>query len=342
MAKTIEQLKAQSAEVKNATVVGENTATRVGTLFNDIVEYIEQVPADETVTNKKLAPSAITNEKIANGAVTIEKLADTAIDNEPTVGSGNLVKSGGVEKRIELRKSSLFHINGENKSSLGFSNFNTEHFHFDMDFVILPNENNTYKNIVTIVDSNSVIIDIGYYTASGNENWYIGERLQSSIQYYKKIHLGIQYKDNLLCVSVDNIQIKTFSVSSALVVYFNRIPVEPTGEMLVNYLNFYDNQHFYGIDSITEHYSAILVDTFILSEIEIMRSEQFDQIGTDKVQWIDGTIGDILSLVFDENSLSVSSYAITYKDYVVTQPTITYNDDYQISSKPQLLITKSK
>ena len=41
MAKTIEQLKAQGAEVKNATVVGENTATRLGTLFNDIVEHVE-------------------------------------------------------------------------------------------------------------------------------------------------------------------------------------------------------------------------------------------------------------------------------------------------------------
>ena len=42
MAKTIEQLKAQSAEVKNASVIGENTATRVGSLFNDIVEHVEQ------------------------------------------------------------------------------------------------------------------------------------------------------------------------------------------------------------------------------------------------------------------------------------------------------------
>ena len=35
MAKTIDELKAQGAEVKNATVVGENTATRVGTLFTE-------------------------------------------------------------------------------------------------------------------------------------------------------------------------------------------------------------------------------------------------------------------------------------------------------------------
>ena len=80
---------------------------------------------------------------------------------------------------------------------------------------------------------------------------------------------------------------------------------------------------------------------YILKEIKIMRSEQFDQIGSDKVRWVDGTIGDIKSLVFDENSLGVSSYVITYKDYVITQPTITYNDDYQISNKPQIVITKS-
>lgn len=76
MAKTIEQLKAQSAEIKNATVVGENTATRVGNLFNDIVEKIEQETADGATTTAKLAPLAVTTEKIANGAVTTEKLAE--------------------------------------------------------------------------------------------------------------------------------------------------------------------------------------------------------------------------------------------------------------------------
>lgn len=47
MAKTIEQLKAQSAEVKNASVIGENTATRVGSLFNDIVEHVEAYEAGQ-------------------------------------------------------------------------------------------------------------------------------------------------------------------------------------------------------------------------------------------------------------------------------------------------------
>lgn len=47
MAKTIEQLKAQSAEIKNATSVGENTATRVGTLFTDIVEHVEHYEVEQ-------------------------------------------------------------------------------------------------------------------------------------------------------------------------------------------------------------------------------------------------------------------------------------------------------
>ena len=53
MAKTIEQLKAQGAEVKNATVVGENTATRVGTLFNDIVEHVEDYEAKQAERDKQ-------------------------------------------------------------------------------------------------------------------------------------------------------------------------------------------------------------------------------------------------------------------------------------------------
>lgn len=53
MAKTILQLKAQGAEIKNATVVGENTATRVGTLFNDIVEHVEDYEAKQAQRDTK-------------------------------------------------------------------------------------------------------------------------------------------------------------------------------------------------------------------------------------------------------------------------------------------------
>lgn len=174
MAKTIEQLKAQSAEVKNATVVGENTATRVGTLFTDIVEHVEQYEAGLTEDTKANA-QAIEAEKnraeaaeqaiiydvsshndgavfeslsvllsssnlstlipasVRHGGMTIrfiqgsEQSADNkyvqyrlmsdtfntasanwqGVDDQPTYGSNNLVKSGGVYERfsnLELYK----------------------------------------------------------------------------------------------------------------------------------------------------------------------------------------------------------------------------------------------
>ena len=102
MAKTIEQLKAQGAQVKNATVVGENTATRVGTLFTDIVEYMEQVSAD----------GAVTTSKIANGAVTTEKLADNAMSQAMTTA---------ITDEAQARAKADEELNtaiGENKSKL--------------------------------------------------------------------------------------------------------------------------------------------------------------------------------------------------------------------------------
>lgn len=110
MAKTIEQLKAQGAEVKNATVVGENTATRVGTLFTDIVEHVEQYEARQTADTEANAKAIaeekaaiMANERIADGAVTIEKIADSSIDDESKAGSDNLVKSGGLYNQISRK-----------------------------------------------------------------------------------------------------------------------------------------------------------------------------------------------------------------------------------------------
>lgn len=97
MAKTIEQLKAQSAEVKNASVIGENTATRVGSLFNDIVEHVEAYEAGQaqkdteqsTSINKEtaraMAAETTLSERI-NQEVTDRKAMDETIgiqlDNE--------------------------------------------------------------------------------------------------------------------------------------------------------------------------------------------------------------------------------------------------------------------
>lgn len=79
MAKTIEQLKAQGAEVKNATVVGENTATRVGTLFTDIVEHVEQYEAGQTA-DTEANTIAISNE--AQVRAKADEQLNTAIEAE--------------------------------------------------------------------------------------------------------------------------------------------------------------------------------------------------------------------------------------------------------------------
>lgn len=81
MAKTIEQLKAQGAEVKNATVVGENTATRVGTLFTDIVEHVEQYETGQTA-NTEANTLAINNEAQARSKA--DEQLNTAIEAEVT------------------------------------------------------------------------------------------------------------------------------------------------------------------------------------------------------------------------------------------------------------------
>ena len=81
MAKTIEQLKAQSAEVKNASVIGENTATRVGSLFNDIVEHVEAYEAGQA--QKDTEQSTSINVETAR-ATTAETTLSERINQEVT------------------------------------------------------------------------------------------------------------------------------------------------------------------------------------------------------------------------------------------------------------------
>lgn len=48
MSKTIEQLRAQASQIEEATRQGENTQIRVGGLFQDIIDFIGQIPINET------------------------------------------------------------------------------------------------------------------------------------------------------------------------------------------------------------------------------------------------------------------------------------------------------
>lgn len=49
MSKTIEQLRSQASQIEEASMQGENTQLRVGGLFTDIIDFIAQIPATETI-----------------------------------------------------------------------------------------------------------------------------------------------------------------------------------------------------------------------------------------------------------------------------------------------------
>ena len=108
MSKTIDELRAQSERIANATQAGENTATRVGGTITDIVDHIasledgngavaniaqgavgrdniangvvdEYAITDGAVKTSKIADAAVVASKLAQGAVTTDALADDAV-----------------------------------------------------------------------------------------------------------------------------------------------------------------------------------------------------------------------------------------------------------------------
>ncbi len=111
MSKTIDELRAQSERIANATQAGENTATRVGGTITDIVDHIasledgngavaniaqgavgrdniangvvdEYAITDGAVKTSKIADGAVTSSKLVRGAVTTEKIADGSITKD--------------------------------------------------------------------------------------------------------------------------------------------------------------------------------------------------------------------------------------------------------------------
>lgn len=108
MSKTIDELRAQSERIANATQAGENTASRVGGTITDIVDHIasledgngavaniaqgavgrdnidngavdEYAIADGAVKTSKIAQGAVTTDKIAQGAVERDNIANGAV-----------------------------------------------------------------------------------------------------------------------------------------------------------------------------------------------------------------------------------------------------------------------
>lgn len=68
MAKTIEELRAQSQTVKNASTVGENTAMRVGTLFDDIVGHVQDYETAQSASDEDLSNRINSEANRAKGA----------------------------------------------------------------------------------------------------------------------------------------------------------------------------------------------------------------------------------------------------------------------------------
>lgn len=111
MAKTIEQLKAQSAEVKNASVIGENTATRVGSLFNDIVEHVEAYEAGQAQKDTEQSTSINAETARATAAETTlsERINQEVTDRkamDETIGvqlSNEIERAKGMELGISAK-----------------------------------------------------------------------------------------------------------------------------------------------------------------------------------------------------------------------------------------------
>ena len=228
MAKTIEQLKAQSTEVKNATVVGENTATRVGTLFTDIVEHVEKYEAEQAqaiifdvsarnngivfesisalLNNSNL--STLIPTSVRHGGMSIrfiqgsEQSSDNkyvqyrlmsntfnttvanwqGVEDEPTAGSDNLVKSGGIVKsfkRVDLVIDSTYY---------GILSIITD---FEVQSAVLKQYYN--RDRTSLPEQSSQVLRIDFTTIEGTISFlytYEGGPQLTSVQELTKVVSG--------------------------------------------------------------------------------------------------------------------------------------------------------
>ena len=178
MAKTIEQLKAQGAEIKNASVVGENTATRVGTLFNDIVEHVEDYEAkqaqkdtqqDNTAKNLNNAIIAETarakaaEEANATAIIGTDRIADSAVTNEKTNLCHNILPNSGWLEPNEIGDGYV-----KNKATGGIIEYGTfkNHSVYEIDntkdylVAIIEYRGSGDAYGFAMVDENNVVIDL--------------------------------------------------------------------------------------------------------------------------------------------------------------------------------------
>lgn len=210
---TARAMAAEEAETTRATTEEErlqgeidNTKTNVETLDDkvnsnhdhltdevarlDLTDYEIKAGLEAETSRAKAAEeanaTAIAEEKaaimdtdrIADGAVTIVKIEDNAIDDEPTVGSDNLVKSGGVADKISELSSrtdgiSKEEIGTEYESITIEDNNGNEVFYIDENGLDAKNVKSNGKNVLTehqdISGKQDVIPQISQNTIFSNE-----------------------------------------------------------------------------------------------------------------------------------------------------------------------------
>lgn len=81
MSKTVDELRAQSERIANATQAGENTASRVGGTITDIVDHIASLE-DGNGAVANIAQGAVGRDNIANGAVSTNELMTDAVETD--------------------------------------------------------------------------------------------------------------------------------------------------------------------------------------------------------------------------------------------------------------------
>lgn len=189
---------------------GASTANAVS--YDNSTSGLEAVNAqgalDELQSNIRAeTTSIIGTERIADGAVTTEKLADSAIDDEPTVGSDNLVKSGGVANKLAELETEIEVCNKEieNLSSTD-----------DDSFTVADSEGNiamsvdSEGNIDAIGFGNNLSSIIGKEVKSGEEESksYIDERIleiyQPDVKDIDDNLFAVTDNDGNIAMSVDD------------------------------------------------------------------------------------------------------------------------------------------
>ena len=101
MAKTISELKNQSIQVRDASAAGENTATRVGTVLNDIVGHIEDYENTQSSNNTTQDAKIESVKTSLNTEIARAKTEESNLSNQ--IGTERTERQAAVSKEETAR-----------------------------------------------------------------------------------------------------------------------------------------------------------------------------------------------------------------------------------------------